>query len=72
MSRLTLDVAKAALAHPELDPLISVSRSTELYADLAALGKALVPVDTFASGAGALTQSWRIPLLRRWIRRSVA
>jgi glycosyltransferase involved in cell wall biosynthesis len=65
LSRFALELAHAALADERLDATISVSRHNESFPDFAKFGDRLLPVDTFASNAGALTQTWRIPLLRR-------
>src|SRR5262245_5183722 len=63
--QLTLEVARAALAEPEIATTISVSRQGELFGAFKEFGSALVAFDTFSSNLGALSSSWRIPLIRR-------
>jgi glycosyltransferase involved in cell wall biosynthesis len=58
-------VGREALAMPDIEPTISVSRQSEEFASFAPFGEALFPVDTFVSGRGALTGVWRIAQLRR-------
>lgn len=72
VSRFALELAQAALADEWYDATISVSRQNESFAAFAGLGDRLLPIDTFASHAGVLTQAWRIPLLRRRLGRQVA
>ncbi|MEW6640321.1 MAG: glycosyltransferase [Pseudomonadota bacterium] len=72
LSRFALDVAKAALAKPGLAASVSVSRQNESFAAFAELGEAVVPVDTFSSNIGALSQGWRIPIIRRQLQRHIA
>ncbi len=55
------------MAEPTVDALASVSTSNELFEQFAPFQRMLVPVETFRSGLGALTQAWRIPGLRRQI-----
>lgn len=71
MSRFTLELAKAATGSPHIEALVSVSRSTEMFASFEQFGPALVPVSTYSHGAGALAAAWRIPTLRRLIWRVV-
>jgi glycosyltransferase involved in cell wall biosynthesis len=63
--QLALEVARAALAEPEIATTISVSRQGELFGAFKEFGSALVAFDTFSSNLGALSSSWRIPLIRR-------
>ena len=65
LPQFTFEVARAALADPEIESCISVSRQTENFTDYARFGAALFPVDTFQSGVGAAMQMHRILLLRR-------
>ncbi len=67
LPQFTLEVARTALADPGIAASISVSRQVENFSTYRAAGleRALFAIDTFHSGAGALLQAWRIPLLRR-------
>jgi glycosyltransferase involved in cell wall biosynthesis len=65
VQQLTLEVARAALAEPEIATTISVSRQSELFDTFKELGSALVAFHTFSSNLGALSSSWRIPATRR-------
>src|SRR5262245_31835062 len=44
-----------------------VSRQNELFAEIAAAGAPVVPVDTFGHASGALLRLWQVPALRRRI-----
>jgi len=65
LSQIALEVGRTALVSERLAATISVSRQNDNFAAFEQLGGALFPIDTFRSNAGALLQSWRIPLLRR-------
>jgi glycosyltransferase involved in cell wall biosynthesis len=65
LSQFTLEVGRVALAERDLHATISVSRQNETFGSFSAFGSALFPVDTFARNIGAITEAWRIPLLRR-------
>ncbi|MGI6854821.1 glycosyltransferase family 4 protein [Mesorhizobium sp. 1B3] len=65
-------VGREALAMPDIQPTISVSRQNEEFASFASFGDALFPVDTFGSSYGALTGFWRIPGLRRQLAGRIA
>jgi glycosyltransferase involved in cell wall biosynthesis len=65
LSRFALELARAALADERLDATISVSRQNESFPAFAEFRHRLLPVDTFQSNVGALTQAWRVPLLQR-------
>jgi len=64
MPLFTLQLGRAALTIPGLEPTICVSRQNALFPDYAALGPALLPIDTFTKNTGAFTQAWRLPALR--------
>ena len=68
MTQFTLQLARAALAHPCLIPTISVSRQNERFDSFCDLGSRLFPMDTFRTGAGAVLEAWRLPFLRRRFR----
>ena len=64
-ARMALDLARAAVRHPGYSPTISISTDNELFDEFRRLGDAVFPVETFASGTGALLHAWRLPALRR-------
>lgn len=64
LSRFTHEVGRAALTMPNVRATISVSRQNQGFARYEEFGKALFPIDTFSSPLGAITQAWRIPLIR--------
>jgi glycosyltransferase involved in cell wall biosynthesis len=72
LSRLALDVARAALASKSISASISVSRQNEMFADFSQLGEDVVPIDTFDGNVGTLLQAWRVPIIRRQILRHIA
>lgn len=65
LSQFTLELGRAAMAEPNLQATISVSRQNESFDAFREFGDALSPVSTFSSNIGALTGAWRVPLLRR-------
>jgi glycosyltransferase involved in cell wall biosynthesis len=65
LTQFALEVATAAMEGSDVSATISVSRQNEDFGAFTRFGPALFPIDTFATNSGALTQSWRIPLLRR-------
>jgi hypothetical protein len=65
LSRFAHATARAALAMPQVSATISVSRQNESFACYPEFGSALLPIDTYASSLGAITQAWRVPLIRR-------
>ncbi len=71
LTRFVIELAHAAVASTRIDASVSVSRQNEGFTDFGELGSRLVPVDTFATNAGVLGQSWRIPLLRGLLAREV-
>lgn len=71
LTQFTLEVARAAIGHPKFSATISVSRQNESYQSFAALGESIYPVDTFSTGAGALSHSWRVPILRNQLHRLI-
>lgn len=64
-ARMALELAQAAIRHPGLAATISVSSCNEMLPAFAALGDAVLPLETFDSNVGALTKAWRLPALRR-------
>lgn len=72
MSRLALEVARAALANNTIRATFSVSRQNDRLADFVALGGTLVPVDTFSVNVGALLHAHRISAIRRLLLRHIA
>ena len=65
MPQFTLELGRAAMASPNISPSVCISRQNELYPSFEASGTALYPVETFATHLGALTQSWRLALIKR-------
>ena len=72
LPQFTLQLAHAALTIPNLTPTICISRQNALFPQYASLGAALLPVDTFASNLGALTQAWRLPAIRKRLAAHIA
>lgn len=64
-NRFVEELADVAPSLPGLWWRLSVSRQNERFERYRSIGDALLPVDTFGSGSGALTRSWRVPVLRR-------
>lgn len=71
LSRFALELAQAAASTPGLAARLSVSRQNESFAAFAALGDAVVPIDTFERNSGALLMAWRLPLIRRQLIRYI-
>lgn len=67
LSQFTLEAARVALADTRYKAFLSVSRQNECFEEFAALGPAVMPVDTFESDIGGIMQAWRIRRLRRRI-----
>lgn len=65
MTRFTLEAGLAALRVAGMQAYVSISRQNEDFECYHPLGSSLHPVNTFEGSIGALTQAWRIPLLRR-------
>ena len=61
LPRFTLDLARAALARPDIDLSVSVSSRNELFADYSFLGDRLLPVRTFGSAAGVAWSATAVP-----------
>ena len=61
LPRLTLELARAAAARPDIDLHVSVSRQNELFDRHAWLGDRLLPIDTFHSAAGLVRAAPSIP-----------
>lgn len=65
LPQLTREVFHAARHNPRVAPIVSVSRQIENYQEFSELGAELFAIDTFRTNIGAVSQSWRIPILRR-------
>jgi len=65
LSRFVRDLAHATVADPNGGATVSLSRQNEEAMSFGQLGPRLFLVDTFTASHGAITQAWRIPLLRR-------
>jgi glycosyltransferase involved in cell wall biosynthesis len=72
LQQFTLEVARAALAEPDIAPVITVSRQSELFEAFAELGPSVIAFDTFSGALGALGSSWRIPVVRRRLHKTLA
>jgi glycosyltransferase involved in cell wall biosynthesis len=66
------EVGRAASINPNIAACISVSRQNECFGAFNEFAPRLLAVDTFATNAGAVTQAWRIPFLRRRLTRFLA
>lgn len=65
LPQFTREVFHAARQNPRVAPAVSVSRQIENYQEFSEFGAELFAIDTFRANAGAVSQSWRIPILRR-------
>jgi glycosyltransferase involved in cell wall biosynthesis len=65
LSRFVRDLAHATIADPKGGATVSLSRQNEEAMSFGQLGPRLFLIDTFTASHGAITQAWRIPLLRR-------
>jgi glycosyltransferase involved in cell wall biosynthesis len=65
LTQFALQLGQTAAADPSLSAVLSVSRQNESFDSFGILGSALFPVDTFRTNIGAITQAWRIPVLRQ-------
>jgi glycosyltransferase involved in cell wall biosynthesis len=65
LSRFVRDLADEALADPHGEASVSLSRQNEEARRFEYLGPRLFLVNTFAGSHGAITQAWRVPMLRR-------
>lgn len=63
-TQFAYEIAAAAVANPKLAVTISVSRQNESFSKFQEFGSALLPIDTFSSNLGAVTQAWRLPQMR--------
>lgn len=72
MTPFMLRLAEACDDISDLEATFSVSRQNESFDQFAPFGKRLLPIDTFARNAGALTQAWRIPAIRRQVTQWIA
>ena len=65
LTQFALEVARAAMADPTMSATISISRQNEDFDAFAEFGDALFPIVTFPTNLGAMTQAWRLPLIRQ-------
>jgi glycosyltransferase involved in cell wall biosynthesis len=72
MTQFALDLIGTARAMPGLAATLSISRQNQAFAAFQPFAASLLPIDTFATHAGALGQAWRIPGLRHRLARHVA
>lgn len=71
MSRLTLDLMRAAQSSRNISATISVSRQSDSFADFSQFGEAVLPINTFSSDLGALLQASRVLIIRNQVRRHI-
>src|SRR5215831_10152013 len=71
LAQFALDLGRTALVDPNLSAVLSISRQNEIFDAYRVLGSTLLPVNTFRTSIGALTQAWRIPLLRKFVLRRI-
>ena len=70
-SLFTLQAVEAAKTNPLLKVSVSISRQNDIYDKFADFGSDLVAIDTFKSDAGAVLNMWRIPQIRRKLRKHI-
>lgn len=68
MSRLTLEILRAAHDLQSVDVRIGLSRQNESFAGHYALEPRVFVTDTFSASIGAITHAWRLPQMRRRLR----
>jgi glycosyltransferase involved in cell wall biosynthesis len=64
LSRFVRDLMEATPGTACAGACLSLSRQNDELADFADLGARLSLIDTFTASRGALTEAWRVPLLR--------
>lgn len=69
MARLSWELARALVDHPNLDAAISISSENANFADFEALRVPIVPIHTFSSDLGAIGNIWRLPAIRKTLKR---
>jgi glycosyltransferase involved in cell wall biosynthesis len=74
LSRFVLEVGREALSNCNYRAALSVSEYNEDFEAIRDMGGELLPLRLFSSNLEALTQSWRIPFVRRklisWIQKA--
>jgi glycosyltransferase involved in cell wall biosynthesis len=68
IGRMTLGICRAAIDHPKVRPIISLSRTMEAFADFAGVEQYVRPVDTFSRPSDALKVFPRILKVRESLR----
>jgi glycosyltransferase involved in cell wall biosynthesis len=71
ISQLVLELARTAAKNPNIEASFSISRQNEACEEFAQFGDALLAIDTFSAGRGAVTEAWRIPGLRRQLANKI-
>lgn len=71
ITQFALLLASEAVGHPNLKPIISVSRQNEAYDQFLAYGPNLFPIDTFNHPAYSVLLPWRILSLRQKLYQKV-
>jgi glycosyltransferase involved in cell wall biosynthesis len=74
LSRFALEVGREALSNRNYRAALSVSEYNQDFRAIQDVGSELLPLRLFSSNLGALTQSWRIPVVRSqlisWVRQA--
>jgi glycosyltransferase involved in cell wall biosynthesis len=71
LPRFALELADAAAADPTIRATVSVSRQNMNFEEFKRFGSLLLPVETFASNAGAILKAWHLPFLVREVKRHI-
>lgn len=72
LPQFTLELARAVHDDDAVSATVSISRQSETFDAFAELGDALLPVDTFSRGAGALLNAPRIVTIRKTLAQRFA
>jgi glycosyltransferase involved in cell wall biosynthesis len=68
IGRMTLGLCRAAIDHPRVRPIVSLSRTTEAFGDFAEVAPYIRPVETFSGPLDALRVVPRILRIRNSLR----
>jgi glycosyltransferase involved in cell wall biosynthesis len=68
IGRLTLDICRAALADPRVNPIVSVSRATESFDEFAAVSAHVRPIETFSTPLDTIVAVPRLLRIRKLLR----
>ena len=70
-SRFALQVARSAVTNYKGSAALLVSQQNESYDSFKAFGAAIVSVDTFSKDLGAVSNAWRIPIIRSRLKTEI-